>query len=122
MKTPLTFLLSLTFLFLFSGSVYGEEPEVKRKFYDNGKLEHEIHYKNGKAEGLATWWYESGEKWFVFHMKNGEENGVYKEWYKSGKKKSTIHYKNGIENGFRKEWDINGNLTFQGNFVDGNEE
>ena len=25
MKTPLTFLLSLTFLFLFSGSVYGED-------------------------------------------------------------------------------------------------
>jgi uncharacterized protein YjbI with pentapeptide repeats len=29
MKTPLTFLLSLTFLFLFSGSVYGQE-EVKK--------------------------------------------------------------------------------------------
>jgi hypothetical protein len=25
MKTPLTFLLSLTFLFLFSGSVYGDD-------------------------------------------------------------------------------------------------
>ena len=29
MKSPLTFLLSLTFLFLFSGSVYGQE-EVKK--------------------------------------------------------------------------------------------
>ena len=28
MKTPLTFLLSLTFLFLFSGSVYGDESDV----------------------------------------------------------------------------------------------
>ncbi len=28
----LTFLLTLTFLFLFSGSVYGEEPEVKREY------------------------------------------------------------------------------------------
>jgi hypothetical protein len=37
MKTKLTFLLSLTFLFLFSGSVYGEE-EVKREYWDNGKL------------------------------------------------------------------------------------
>ena len=32
MKTPLTFLLSLTFLFLFSGSVYGEE-EVKPDYF-----------------------------------------------------------------------------------------
>ena len=27
---PLTFLLALAFLFLFSGSVYGEEPETEK--------------------------------------------------------------------------------------------
>ena len=37
MKSKLTFLLALTFLFLFSGSVYGQE-EVKKKYWDNGKL------------------------------------------------------------------------------------
>ena len=98
MKTkPLTFLLELTFLFLFSGSVYGQE-EVKKEYFDNGKLRSETHYKNGKEEG------------------------VYKEWYKSGRKKLLRHYKNGIENGLRKEWDENGKLTVQGYFVDGNEE
>jgi len=34
MKTPLTFLLALTFLFLFSGSVYGDELEVFDKKYE----------------------------------------------------------------------------------------
>ena len=34
----LTFLIALTFLFLFSGSVFGEEPEVKKKFYDIWEL------------------------------------------------------------------------------------
>ena len=62
MKTKLTYLLALTFLFLFSGSVYGEEEEVKKKFYDSGELEKETHYKNGEQEGLETWWFESGEK------------------------------------------------------------
>ena len=42
MKTPLTLLLSLTFLFLFSGSVYGQE-EVKKDYWDNGELKTEIH-------------------------------------------------------------------------------
>jgi hypothetical protein len=43
MKTkPLTFLLSLTFLFLSSGSVIGEK-EVKREYWDNGKLKRETH-------------------------------------------------------------------------------
>ena len=51
MKTkPITFLLSLSFLFLFSGSVYGEEPEVQRLYYDSGKLKFETHFKNGKKE------------------------------------------------------------------------
>ena len=61
MKTKLTFLLSLTFLFLFSGSVYGQE-EVKKEYWDNGKLKSETHYKDGKEEGLSTFWYKTGEK------------------------------------------------------------
>ena len=47
------------------------------------------------------------------------------EWLQNGillVKKSTSHYKKGKEHRFRKEWDRNGKLTFQGNFVDGNEE
>jgi hypothetical protein len=48
MKTSLTFLLSLTFLFLFSGSVHGEELQVKKTYWDKGKLKIETHYKNGK--------------------------------------------------------------------------
>ena len=62
MKTKLTFLLALTFLFLFSGSVYGEEPEVKKEYWDNGKLKSDIHWKDGEKEGLKTLWFESGEK------------------------------------------------------------
>ena len=62
MKTkPLTLLLALTFLFLFSGSVYGQE-EVKKEYWDNGKLRSETHYKNGKQDGLETYWYKSGQK------------------------------------------------------------
>ena len=34
MKTKFIFLLSLTFLFLFSGSVYGDELEVFDKKYE----------------------------------------------------------------------------------------
>ena len=77
MKTkPLTFLLVLTFLFLFSGSVYGDE-EVKKEYFDNGKLKTETHYKNGKKDGVETWWYESGGKSSETHYKNGKR--VYQE-------------------------------------------
>ena len=55
MKLKLTLLLALTFLFLFSGSVYGQE-EVKKEYWDNGKLRSETHYKDGKQDGLTTTW------------------------------------------------------------------
>jgi hypothetical protein len=61
MNKPLTFLLSRTFLFLFSGSVYGQE-EVKKEYWDNRKLKSETHWKDGKEEGLQRRWYESGKK------------------------------------------------------------
>ena len=57
---PLTFLLALAFLFLFSGSVYGQE-EVKKEYYDSGKLKSESHYKDGNLDGRKTEWYENGE-------------------------------------------------------------
>ena len=60
MNKPLTFLLALTFLFLFSGSVYGQE-EVKKEYWDNGKLRTEFHYKN-KSPTVWTWYYKTGVK------------------------------------------------------------
>ena len=98
MNKSLTFILSLTFLFLVGCSGNGEEPEVKKEFYDNGKLLSEFHIKNGKEEGLET------------------------KWSKNGGKQHEKTWKNGKQDGIRKEWDEDGKLTFQGNFVDGVEE
>jgi len=55
-KTKFTFLLALIFLFLFSGSVYGQET-VRKKYHDNGKLKRETHFKNEERDGLETRWY-----------------------------------------------------------------
>jgi antitoxin component YwqK of YwqJK toxin-antitoxin module len=43
-------------------------------------------------------------------------------WCESGNKVSETHWKNGIQDGVRTEWDEDGRKTFQGNFVNGNEE
>jgi hypothetical protein len=90
-----------------------------KKYWDNGKLKTKIPFKNEKPGGLGTEWYESGKKKSEGHFKNGKLSGLVTQWYETCKKKSTSYYRNGIENGLRKEWDEDGNLTFQGNFVDG---
>jgi antitoxin component YwqK of YwqJK toxin-antitoxin module len=43
---------------LFSGSVYGEEPGVKKEYWDSGKLKKEHHWKNGIENVLRTEWSE----------------------------------------------------------------
>ncbi len=50
----LTLLLSLTFLLLLGGSVFGQEPKVKKECWDYEKLKTETHYKNGKKVFLIT--------------------------------------------------------------------
>ena len=95
MKTkPLTFLLALTFLFLFSGSVYGQE-EVKKEYYGSGELKSEVPYKNGKKEGLETKWYRNGKKKAEFHFKNGKEEGLWVRWWDNGQVHRKGNYKNG---------------------------
>ena len=49
---PLTFVLTLTFLFLFSGFVFGQETEVKKEYWGEGKLKSEKHYKDGKINAF----------------------------------------------------------------------
>ena len=49
MKTKLTFLLALTFLFLFSSGVFGEEP-VHKQYWDNGNLKWETHYNEEQGK------------------------------------------------------------------------
>ena len=81
MKPHLTFLLALTFLFLFSSSVYGEDLEVKKEYWDNGKLKSETHYKNEEEEGPSTRWNKNGKKQLETHYKNGKKEGLETWWY-----------------------------------------
>jgi hypothetical protein len=68
MNKPFTFLLSFTFLFLFSGSVYGEE-EVKKYFYDNGQLYHEHHFNKETGVTSHICFHENGLKKHIYHFK-----------------------------------------------------
>jgi TPR repeat protein len=59
MKTPLTFLLSLTFLFLFSGSVYGDDFDdgkdaMRRGDYKTGIGKFKLLAKQGHTEAQFT--------------------------------------------------------------------
>ena len=123
MKKLLTILLTL---FLFSsayaevrvvdkleyrdGIAYavGESESFSGKLattYSNGKKETEINYKNGKQEGLDTWWYKNGKKGREINYKNGKQEGLDTWWNKNGKKGRESRYKNNQLDGLEIEWD-----------------
>ena len=81
MNKSFTYLLSFSFLFLYSGSVYGEEPI--KTYWKNGNLMNETHYKDDKLEGVETWWWNNGKKSSETHWKNDKREGLDKVWYKN---------------------------------------
>jgi antitoxin component YwqK of YwqJK toxin-antitoxin module len=102
MIKQLTFLLSLTFIFLFSGSVYGDELEVKKEFYDSGKLKSETHYKNGEKWGRETEWYKSGKKWsetlrtpkgFYFEGIKEKSDKLETTWWENGRLRTEFYFR-----------------------------
>ena len=51
--------------------------------------------KDGKKEGVETWWYEDGTKISERHFADGEPDGVSTWLYEDGTKLSEAHYKDG---------------------------
>jgi len=76
MKTYSRLLPTFLLLILVVPQVGADGPPKDGKhveYYENGKKKKEIHYKNGKPDGLGTGWHENGQKWYETHYKNGKE-------------------------------------------------
>ncbi|MDP7269666.1 MAG: hypothetical protein QF408_16060, partial [Pirellulales bacterium] len=78
MKTYSKLLLAILFFILFVSPVVGEPPENGPyvEYHDNGKKKLEAHFKNGKKDGLVTWWYDNGQKRKESRYKNDDKDGL----------------------------------------------
>ncbi len=56
--------------------------------YPNQQKKAEIHYKDGKQEGLTTFWYENGQKQLEGNYKDGKVEGLATLWDENGQKQS----------------------------------
>ena len=54
--------------------------------YQDGQLEWEENYKDGKKDGLAKYWYENGQLRFEVNWKDGEPDYSYKSWDEDGQR------------------------------------
>lgn len=91
-------------------------------YYNKKKKRVEIHFKDGKLNGLSSEWAKNGKKVLETNYQNGLQEGMEKNWYASGKKKTELNYSNGKANGVFKEWYEDGQLKTQGKYINGLEE
>ncbi len=67
-KTHLTLIL-----FIFTLVSYAQE--VKKKYYDSGKLMKETPFVDGRKHGIEKWYFESGKVRFATSYTHGTING-----------------------------------------------
>ena len=89
------------------------------KFYENGQQEMESNYKDGKQNGLDTWWHENGQKYKERNYKDGEKDGLETHWYENGQKWLEVNWKDGREDGLETWWLEDGQKESEQNWKDG---
>ena len=52
--------------------------------YDGDKMTFEIQFKNGRKNGVSTFWHDNGQKKSILTFSNGIAKGEFKIWDKSG--------------------------------------
>ena len=90
-----------------------------KEMWDSGQVEALVQFKDGKMEGLHTWWHENGQKMGEGTAKDGKPDGLYMLWHENGQKKQESTYKDGKEDGLRTQWHENGQKWLEKTFKDG---
>ncbi|MCK5923346.1 MAG: hypothetical protein KAG66_20590 [Methylococcales bacterium] len=95
------------------------EPNLEKPFtgkhvthYANGKKMSETSYKEGRIDGLWTWWYEMRSKMEEEILQGHEERGAVDFRYRNEKKWKEGNYNDDDEkNGRWTSWDWDGNVA-----------
>ena len=113
----ISLLLLLALPFLFFVQHHHENNGLKTNWYDNGEMEGQVNFKNGKMDGLFKGWYENGKKKSEKNYKDGKRDGSSVMWYENGQKMEEIMYKNDQKDGLETQWYKNGNKKIEVNVI-----
>jgi antitoxin component YwqK of YwqJK toxin-antitoxin module len=113
-------MIMLVLMLAFSCSYgFGEQDGPVKTYYENGKLEVEGTWENGKLEGPAKTYYESGGLKSEENYKNSKLDGQYKKYYKNGQLEKEATYSDGLLQGLTKKYYKGGQLEGEGYYKNG---
>lgn len=61
-----------------------QKTGVQKRWYKNGQLFSEVHYRDGLIESTLREWYENGQLCLQAEMSKGEYHGHYQSWWEDG--------------------------------------
>jgi len=115
----------LFFCLFFSGCTHlnkKNEPQisnnkiVERSYFQNGALEFEAEYINGKLDGNSQVWLEDGTLYSISKYSNNQPHGIWKKFHPNGKLMFEVNYEYGQKHGMEKWYYENGNLKSEQEF------
>ena len=89
------------------------------KKYINNKLCYKSNYYNNILNGLYQEFYPNGKLKLEYNYNNYIINGIYKEYYESGELLEKCSYKNGNKDGRCYEYYENGNIKYECMMING---
>jgi len=131
--------LTIISMLVLCGLVYGQDaPEdgVHKEYYEDGKLKLEMHYKNGKPDGLSKMYdrrgilvfgtnysegkiidsrgyHENGKLRYIRITKENKMDGYTKTFYEDGTLKQEVDSNNWGKTVFTKYYYPNGNIAYE---------
>ena len=94
----------------------------EKEMHDNGTIWWLSQWKDGKKNGLWTWWHGNGQKSMEENYRDGKRDGIETEWFENGQKELEANYKDGKQDGIETGWYQNGQKEYEGNHKDGKQD
>lgn len=92
-------------------------------YYENGKLKEESNWLNDLQTGVYKKYYENGNKNFEWsNVLNGKGDGLYTYYHENGNKQEEGKFVNGLVHGIVRFYSPEGILTEESNFLKGKRE
>jgi len=98
------------------------ERTIKVGHWPNGQKRSETQFKDGKKDGLETWWHSNSQMWMERPYKNGKRDDLWTRWFWTGQKEWECHYKDGKKDGLETWWHDNGQKQWEIHYKNGEQD
>lgn len=92
---------------------------IVKVWYEDGKVEKYLNYKNGLKDGLCIWYFRNGQIDVKRYYRNDTMNGPSTEYFENSVIRLDVPFKNGEKDGLEISYHENGNLHGNVNWKEG---